>query len=98
MVHPCLFGGGGGSLSLIHVLRDTWTSLSNGIALATRVHFIINRYKKTTGKVVSLFVWWRRRESNSRPQILRRWLYMLIPPISLTLSYPTGREGLTRFR
>ena len=36
--------------------------------------------------------WWRRRESNPRPQVLRLWLYMLIPVLYLITGYPTGRE------
>jgi hypothetical protein len=39
------------------------------------------------------YIWWRRRESNPRPQILRYQLYMLIPSISLTISYPMDREN-----
>jgi len=37
--------------------------------------------------------WWRRRESNPRPQILRFQLYMLISSIILTTSYPMNREN-----
>jgi hypothetical protein len=37
--------------------------------------------------------WWRRRESNPRPQALRPRLYMRIPSIDLTGRYPTSREN-----
>jgi len=40
--------------------------------------------------------WWRRRESNPRPQVLRLWLYMLILSINLVDGYPTGRENQRR--
>jgi len=30
------------------------------------------------------YLWWRRRESNPRPQILHFWIYMLMLFISLT--------------
>ena len=40
--------------------------------------------------------WWRRRESNPRPQALRLWLYMLIRSIYLIAGYPTGRENRQR--
>jgi len=42
--------------------------------------------------------WWRRRESNPRPQALRLWLYMLIPYFDLTGGYPTGWENRQRSR
>ena len=42
------------------------------------------------------FNWWRRRESNPRPQILCRQLYMLIQSINLTVCYPIGRENIRR--
>jgi hypothetical protein len=40
--------------------------------------------------------WWRRRESNPRPQALRRRIYMLIRIFVLTGCYPTGREDRQR--
>jgi len=42
--------------------------------------------------------WWRRGESNPRPQTLRHKVYMLIPCFCLTHSYPTGQENYQRFR
>jgi len=39
-----------------------------------------------------LFNWWRRRESNPRPQALHPRLYMLILSITFAVCYPTGRE------
>ena len=41
-------------------------------------------------------IWWRRRELNPRPQVLRLWLYMLIRSIDLIDGYPTGRENQQR--
>jgi hypothetical protein len=38
-------------------------------------------------------VWWRRGESNPRPQILRPWPYMLSLVFDLTLRNPTGRAA-----
>ena len=40
--------------------------------------------------------WWRRRESNPRPQVIRFRLYMLIRPINLIEGYPVGRENQQR--
>ncbi len=37
--------------------------------------------------------WWRRRESNPSPQVIRFRLYMLIRPINLIKGYPVGRES-----
>ena len=37
-------------------------------------------------------MWWRRRESNPRPQALCHRIYMLSPVFVLTADYPTGRE------
>src|SRR5690606_19356705 len=42
-----------------------------------------------------LRLWWRRRESNPRPQALRPRLYMLSPPFVLTASNPTDRARST---
>ena len=47
---------------------------------------------------VSFFVWWRRRESNPRPQALCRRLYMLIPNLDLTVCYPSDWKNTQRFR
>ena len=47
--------------------------------------------KQKGHRVVTFCVWWRRRESNPRPQVLCQRLYMLIPPIVLTASNPTDR-------
>ncbi len=43
-------------------------------------------------------MWWRRGESNPRPQVLCHWLYMLIRFFDLTLYYPIEGEGKTRFQ
>src|SRR5699024_9345977 len=37
--------------------------------------------------------WWRRRESNPRPQILDPRVYMLISSLIVGLRYPTKRES-----
>jgi hypothetical protein len=55
------------------------------------IHTIATNKKATL--VGGLCVWWRRRESNPRPQILRFQLYMFIPSIILTTSYPMDREN-----
>ena len=36
--------------------------------------------------------WWRRRESNPRPQVIRFRLYMLSRPINFIAGYPVD-EG-----
>ena len=36
-------------------------------------------------------IWWRRGESNPRPQILRPWHYMFSLVFVLTFRLPTGR-------
>ena len=43
-------------------------------------------------------LWWRRRESNPRPRILCRWLYMLSSIFNLMSCNPMGRAHLTRAR
>ncbi len=40
---------------------------------------------------LSFFKWWRWRESNPRPQILRLRLYMLIPVYSFSYQLPDGQ-------
>jgi len=40
-------------------------------------------------------VWWRRRESNPRPQVLRHRLYMLIHAFCFNRQQPDGRGKLT---
>jgi len=35
--------------------------------------------------------WWRRRESNPRPQVLCRWIYMLIPVYCFSRLLPDGQ-------
>jgi hypothetical protein len=45
-----------------------------------------------------LYIWWRWRELNPRPQILRFRYYMFFLFLILTRSYPTGRENHWRFR
>jgi len=64
---------------------------------ATRSRFpaLSCKYQKTATRAV-FGIWWRRRESNPRPQVLRRWLYMLIRPIYLIDGYPVGRENQQR--
>ena len=52
----------------------------------------ISHKQKNHPKVVSS-IWWRRGESNPRPQILRFQLYMLISSIILTRRYPMNREN-----
>ena len=47
---------------------------------------------------MSFDFWWRRRESNPRPQALRHRLYMLIPDLVLTACYPPDQEDKRRFR
>jgi len=42
--------------------------------------------------------WWRRRELNPRPQVLRHKVYMLIPRFDLASDYPSGQENHQRFR
>jgi hypothetical protein len=54
------------------------------------------RNKKTPDFQPGVCCWWRRRESNPRPQALRLWLYMLIRSIDLIAGYPTGRENRQR--
>ena len=46
----------------------------------------------------AFIIWWRRRESNPRPQALRLRIYMLIRSIVLADGYPTGRENQRRSR
>ena len=55
-----------------------------------------NKKKATRGW--PFVAWWRRRESNPRPQVLRHRIYMLILSIDLIGCYPTGRDHRQRFR
>jgi hypothetical protein len=41
-----------------------------------------------------LVYWWRRGESNSRPQVFRHWLYMLIHVILFNQQLPDGQGRL----
>ena len=78
-------------------LRGTCTSLCNGISPATDSGLIlITSTNKKGHPMGDLLCWWRRRESNPRPQVLRLWLYMLIRSIDLVDGYPTGRENQQR--
>lgn len=58
---------------------------------------VLNQYYEFVGNKKGhpfqgiLYIWWRRRESNPRPQVLCHRLYMLILSIVLTSSNPTGR-------
>jgi len=40
-------------------------------------------------------LWWRRRESNPRPKILYRWLYMLVPVYCFNRLLPDGQGRQT---
>ena len=51
--------------------------------------FLVKK-KAALGRLWMVF-WWRRRESNPRPQALRLWLYMLSPLLNLANSVPAGR-------
>jgi hypothetical protein len=56
------------------------------------------RKEKGPGDYPDPWCWWRRRESNPRPQDLRLRLYMLIRVFALTGGYPTGRDNHQRSR
>ena len=49
--------------------------------------------EKATARVASSFIWWRRRESNPRPQALCRRFYMCSLSFDLTES-PADRQAL----
>jgi hypothetical protein len=46
-------------------------------------------------KIKRDIVWWRRRESNPRPQIRRRRLYMLIHAFKFNRKLPDGQGKQT---
>ncbi len=91
-VHPCTMAALGRP-----ALCGTCTSLCNGISPAPDTDLIrtpsINKKGHPLG---DLSYWWRRRESNPSPQVIRLWLYMLIRSISLIEGYPIGRENQQR--
>ena len=60
------------------VLRDRATRLLTACAPASRP---------------GLRCWWRRRESNPRPQALRYRFYVRVQPIDLATCYPVGGEN-----
>ena len=74
-----------------------WRIKSLPAILWTRLVRFTHTNKKAPPFQVRLFYWWRRGESNSRPQALRHRIYMLIPFFSLTSSYPMGGEDWWRF-
>ena len=47
--------------------------------------------KKANRERLTFRNWWRRRESNPRPQALCRWLYMLIPVYCFNRLLPDGQ-------
>ena len=55
--------------------------------------------KKANRERLTFIYWWRWRELNPRPRILRRWLYMLIRLYCcLTERHPSGRVVGRRVR
>jgi hypothetical protein len=50
--------------------------------------------KKAPSFQMRLVYWWRRGESNSRPQVFRHWLYMLIHVILFNQQLPDGQGRL----
>ena len=72
--HPCAMAALG-----LPALRCTCTSMCNGISPATDAGLILTTFAtQKNHREGGLFVWWRRRESNPRPQVIRFRLYMLI--------------------
>lgn len=69
------------------VLTILWTQ---------RVRFNGVSTKQKNHPMGGFYVWWRRRESNPRPQILRFRIYMFSSSINLTLRYPMNRENVKR--
>ena len=47
--------------------------------------------KKANSELLTFVYWWRRRESNSRPQVLRHRLYMLIRAFVFNCRLPDGQ-------
>jgi hypothetical protein len=60
-------------------------------------YFVHHSNKKATARVAFLFEWWKRRESNPRPQILNSKVYMHSRIIYLTVVTPTGRLNIGEF-
>ena len=85
--------GGGGGNAWRYAPRP---SLARGslVEPGTRV-LIRTGSQKAKGPPLTgqaFIIWWRRRESNPRPQALRYRLYMLSRVFDLTVCYPTGRK------
>ena len=57
-----------------------------------------SRKEKANGEQLALGEWWRRRESNPRPQVLRPRFYMRSQLFNLTAGLPSGRNDLRRAR
>jgi len=75
-------------------LRASKTDFVAFCELATLVRLAPSAQMKKARPMGEPFsIWWRWRESNSRPQVLRAEVYMLIP--SLVLPEATRRAGKT---
>ena len=72
---------------------DGVRGLSNPNA-GSHPHRLARQSKKATQGWPSCFDWWRRRESNPRPQALRYKIYVRIQPIDLAACYPAGGENM----
>src|SRR5688572_31396001 len=58
-----------------------------------RRRFEVRVRRKGPGRAPGPDCWWRRRESNSRPQALRYRFYVRVQPIDLAACYPVGGEN-----
>ena len=59
--------------------------------ISAQKHQAAFQEKTRRSGLVECFNWWRRGESNPRPQILCLWPYMLSLIFNLTVRNPTGR-------
>ena len=91
--HPCASPSGPYSLRS-HVQIGCPANLGKPATRLRSPSLHANNKKPPQGRFFD--IWWRRRESNPRPQVIRLRLYMLIRSIDLTWAYPTGREKQKR--
>jgi hypothetical protein len=85
---PFWFGGGGengfavpGGSPLRGALRASKTDFVAFCELATLIRLALSNQTKKPPRWGGFPVWWRWRESNSRPQALCPKVYMLIPSL-----------------
>src|SRR5690606_8140166 len=77
-LRPSCFQGAGG-VPEAEAVRTAAPSIEAGEGCRQMSRAAGTDKKKASRSRLAFGIWWRRRESNPRPQELRPWFYMLIP-------------------